>query len=262
VKQSKKSPRNTRERREFILAHLAKHGSITVENVSHRFAVSTVTVRADLRLLEEKGKLVRHYGGAMLSKPEAQKFTADDRLSINSQIKKRLGIAAAQLIQPGESIILDSGTTTKCIAEQLGNISPLHVMTNSLPVLNELAANEGITAMVTGGHLHRKSQSFCGAQAEKNLKEFHFDKLFLGVDGFHLEKGISTYNQDEARVNSIMADVAEKVIVITDSSKFKKLSLYKILNLDKIDTIITDTNIPEDYRLGILDRGIELVIVD
>ena len=86
--------------------------------------------------------------------------------------------------------------------------------------------------------------------------------MFLGVDGFHLEKGISTYNQDEARVNTIMADVAEKVIVITDSSKFRKLSLYKILNLNKIDTIITDGNIPEDYRLGILDRGIELVIVD
>lgn len=254
--------RNTHQRREFILAHLAAHGSITVENVSHRFAVSTVTVRADLRLLEEQGKLVRHYGGAMLSKPESQKFTADDRLSINPQVKRELGKAAAQLVQSGESIILDSGTTTKCIAEQLGHLSPLHVMTNSLPVLVELSTNEGITAMVTGGHLHQKSQSFCGAQAEKNLREFHFDKLFLGVDGFHLEKGISTYNQDEARVNSIMAEVAEKVIVVTDSSKFKKLSLYKILNLSKIDTIVTDSNIPDDYRLGILERGIELVIVD
>ncbi|MEH6444225.1 MAG: transcriptional repressor AgaR [Oceanospirillaceae bacterium] len=262
MKQPKKNIRNTRQRREYILAHLAEHSSITVESIAHHFAVSTVTARADLRLLEAKGELVRHYGGAMLSKPIAAVHIADDRLSINMDIKHKLGKAAAELVQPGESIILDSGTTTKCIAQQLSGISPLHVMTNSLPVLLELSAFKGITSMVTGGHLCHKSQSFCGAQAENNLKEFHFDKLFLGVDGFHLDKGISTYNDDEARVNSIMAEVAEEVIVVTDSSKFKKLSLYKIINLDKIDVLITDSNIPENYRLGVLECGIELVIVD
>lgn len=262
MKQAKKNLRNTRERREFILAQLAEHGSVTVEDISQSFGVSTVTVRADLRLLEQQGKLVRHYGGAMLTKVLEQNHPAADTLSSNWQIKAKLGKAAAQLVQAGESIIIDSGTTTKCIAEQLGAISPLHVMTNSLPVLIELSAFKGITTMVTGGHLSHKSQSFCGAQAEKNLKEFHFDKLFLGVDGFHLEKGITTYSEDEARVNSIMADVAEKIIVVTDSSKFSQLSLYKISNLEKIDTIITDANIPEDYRLGVLNRGIELIIVD
>ena len=254
--------RNTRQRREFILAQLAEQGSITVEQVSHRFAVSAVTVRADFRLLEEQGKLVRHHGGAMFHEPESKEAIFNKCEPTNFHIKQKLGEAAAQLVNSGESIIIDSGTTTKCIAEQLGDLSALHVMTNSLPVLVALSDKPGVTAMVTGGHLQQKSLSFCGAQAEKNLREFHFDKLFLGVDGFHLDKGISTYNKDEARVNSIMAEVAEKVIVVTDSSKFKKLSLYKILNLDKIDILITDSNIPEDYHKGILERGIELILVD
>ena len=262
MKQAKKSIRNTRERRDYILVQLAEQGSITVENISQRYDVSTVTVRADLRLLEEQGKLARHHGGAMLTKrAEPQPNTAQP-LSCNAQIKRKLGRAAAQLVQAGDSIIIDSGTTTACIAEQLSAISPLHVMTNSLPVLNELSAHSGITTMVTGGNLCHKSQSFHGAQAEKNLREFHFDKLFLGVDGFHLDKGISTYNEDEARVNQIMPEVAEKVIIVTDSSKFSKLSLYKILSLDKIDTIITDANIPEEYRLGVLKRNINLIIVE
>lgn len=253
--------RNTRQRRDFILSYIAQHGAVKVEDISQQFDVSTVTVRNDLRLLERQGQLVRAYGGAFLNQNLVPEQSLDDKSVLHCDIKNRIGAAAAAMVNTGDSIILDSGTTALCITKYLENITPLTVMTNSLGVMNELACYQGINAMVTGGRFRHKSQSFCGTQAEKSLKELHFDKLFLGVDGFHLHKGITTHSENEARLNSIMTEVAEEVIVVTDSSKFEKLSLYKIINSQHINTVITDTGIPAEYQEGLMSMGVNVVLV-
>ena len=114
---------------------------------------------------------------------------------------------------------------------------------------------------MTGGHLRRKSLSFYGAQAEQSLQNYHFDLLFLGVDGIDIERGVSTHHEDEARLNRCMCQVAERIVVVTDSSKFGRRSLHKIIDTPRIHTLITDDNISTDYLKGLRQLGIEVQIV-
>ena len=111
---------------------------------------------------------------------------------------------------------------------------------------------------MTGGHLRRQSQSFYGDQAEQSLQNYHFDMLFLGVDAIDLERGVSTHNEDEARLNRRMCEVAERIIVVTDSSKFNRSSLHKIIDTQRI---IVDEGIPSDSLEGLRKAGVEVILV-
>jgi DeoR/GlpR family transcriptional regulator of sugar metabolism len=115
---------------------------------------------------------------------------------------------------------------------------------------------------MTGGHLRRKSLSFYGAQADLSLQNYHFDLLFLGVDGIDLERGVSTHHEDEARLNRCMCHVAERIIVVTDSSKFGRLSLHKIIDTRRIHTLITDDAIAAETLAGLRQAGIEVLLVE
>ena len=120
---------------------------------------------------------------------------------------------------------------------------------------------EGVELLMTGGHLRRQSQSFYGDQAEQSLQNYHFDMLFLGVDAIDLERGVSTHNEDEARLNRRMCEVAERIIVVTDSSKFNRSSLHKIIDTQRIDMIIVDEGIPADSLEGLRKAGVEVILV-
>ena len=118
-----------------------------------------------------------------------------------------------------------------------------------------------VELLMTGGHLRRQSQSFYGDQAEQSLQNYHFDMLFLGVDAIDLERGVSTHNEDEARLNRRMCEVAERIIVVTDSSKFNRSSLHKIIDTQRIDMIIVDEGIPADSLEGLRKAGVEVILV-
>ncbi len=256
--------KTTSERRELILFHLHQKGSVQVADLAEMFNVSTVTIRNDLGALENKGIVTRAYGGAYLNKENISltEYSMDQKTKFNDVIKQRIGKLAASLINEGDSIILDSGTTTSQIAEHLQNIKNVIAMTNAINVANALIKAPGIEILITGGHLRRKSLSFFGAQAEQSLRLYHFNKLFLGVDGFHLEKGISTHNEQEAQLNRAMCDVADEIIVVTDSSKFSNISLHKILDSIQVNTVITDNGIAEKDLLGLQKLGIKVLLVD
>ena len=134
-------------------------------------------------------------------------------------------------------------------------------MTNGMNVANALLEAEGVELLMTGGHLRRKSLSFYGAQAEQSLQNYHFDMLFLGVDGIDLERGVSTHHEDEARLNRCMCQVAERIVVVTDSSKFGRRSLHKIIDTLRIHTLITDDAVPADILSGLRNAGIEVLLV-
>jgi len=134
-------------------------------------------------------------------------------------------------------------------------------MTNGMNVANALLEAEGVELLMTGGHLRRKSLSFYGAQAEQSLQNYHFDLLFLGVDGIDLERGVSTHHEEEARLNRCMCQVAKKIIVVTDSSKFRRSSLHRIIETPRINTLITDDAIPAELLRGLHDAGIEVLLV-
>ena len=135
-------------------------------------------------------------------------------------------------------------------------------MTNGMNVANALLEAEGVELLMTGGHLRRKSLSFYGAQADLSLQNYHFDLLFLGVDGIDLERGVSTHHEDEARLNRCMCHVAERIIVVTDSSKFGRLSLHKIIDTRRIHPLITDDAIAAETLAGLRQAGIEVLLVE
>ncbi|HGL6329226.1 DeoR family transcriptional regulator [Citrobacter amalonaticus] len=253
----------TSERREQIIQRLRQQGSVQVNDLSGLFGVSTVTIRNDLAFLEKQGIAVRAYGGALIcdSNMPGAEPSVEDKSSLNTAVKRSIAKAAVELIKPGHRVILDSGTTTYEIARLMRQHSDVIAMTNGMNVANALLEADGVELLMTGGHLRRQSQSFYGDQAEQSLQNYHFDMLFLGVDAIDLERGVSTHNEDEARLNRRMCEVAERIIVVTDSSKFNRSSLHKIIDTQRIHTIIVDEGIPEESLKEFHRSGVEVIIV-
>ncbi|WP_392431032.1 DeoR family transcriptional regulator [Yersinia sp. HM-2024] len=253
----------TSERREQIIQRLRQQGSVQVNDLSSFFGVSTVTIRNDLAFLEKQGIAVRAYGGALVCDggTPAVEPTVEDKSALNTSLKRRIARVAAGLIKPGHRVILDSGTTTCEIARHMRNHKEVIAMTNGMNVANSLLDAEGVELLMTGGHLRRQSLSFYGDQADQSLQNYHFDMLFLGVDAISLERGVSTHNEDEARLNRRMCEVAERIIVVTDSSKFNRSSLHKIIDTQRIHMVITDKGIPDDSLNGLRRVGIEVILV-
>ena len=253
----------TSERREQIIQRLRQQGSVQVNDLSGLFGVSTVTIRNDLAFREKQGIAVRAYGGALIcdSNTPGAEPSVEDKSSLNTAVKRSIAKAAVELIKPGHRVILDSGTTTYEIARLMRQHSDVIAMTNGMNVANALLEADGVELLMTGGHLRRQSQSFYGDQAEQSLQNYHFDMLFLGVDAIDLERGVSTHNEDEARLNRRMCEVAERIIVVTDSSKFNRSSLHKIIDTQRIHTIIVDEGIPEESLKEFHRSGVEVIIV-
>ena len=253
---------NTLKRRELIIEQLCREGSVRVEQLSAQFSVSSVTIRSDLRQLEKSGCAVRAYGGAMLNKQFAFDRPLQDKGRLNRDVKYAIACAAAELVNDCDAIILDSGSTTSQMAQQLVGKKDLVVMTNALNIAFELANNEQVDLMVVGGSVRRKSWSLYGPAAEQHMRQFRFDKLFLGVDGFDLQSGITTPDPGEAQLNRAMCDVAREVIAVADASKFGRTSFCMIREIGQIQRLVTDSRIPESYLHALNHLGVDVIIAD
>ncbi|MBY0243128.1 MAG: DeoR family transcriptional regulator [Burkholderiaceae bacterium] len=254
--------RNTSQRRETILQLLARQGSVQVTDMVQQFGVSAVTIRSDLSALESQGLVTRSHGGALLARTPPPEHSIRQKDAINHEQKERIGAVAASLVQPGDNIIIDSGTTTISLARQLRDADGVTIATNGLNIAWELQDAPGVDLILTGGLLHKKSLSIQGSQAESCLQAYSFDKLFLGVDGFDLQFGVTTHHEAEASLNHKMVERSRKVIVLTDASKFGRVSLHRIVQLDRVHTVITDAAISPEYREGLQRLGIELLIAE
>lgn len=253
--------KSTVERRSEIAHVLNEKGRVKVKDLSARFGVSTVTIRNDLDFFEKKGLINRTYGGAILRENVSKDPSLEEKQKLHADEKRRIGIAAAELINEGDSIILDSGTTARQIAINIKEKENITVMTNAINIAVELAGLSNITVMLTGGVLREKSYSLVGPEAENTIADFYFDKLFLGVDGFDLDYGLTTSNPLEAKLNRLMVERSNEVIAVTDSSKFGRHSFSFISDLDPLNTVITDDGIMDSYKDGIKKRNINLMIV-
>jgi DeoR family transcriptional regulator of aga operon len=251
----------TSDRRAKIIDLIEKAGIVKVSSLSKKFDVSEVTIRNDLVQLEKKNILIRAHGGAMKFQRVGIDFEHDIKSKKHLFEKEKIGKKAVELIKDGETIILDSGTTTWQIAKNVSHINDLTIITNSLNIAGQLVDLTNVKVIVPGGTLRRKSLSLIGSMAENSIKNYYCDKVFLGVDGIDTKYGISTPNSEEAHLNNIMINISREVIVVTDSSKFSRRSFAFISALSKIDTIITDTNIPEDEKLNIEKSETNLLIV-
>jgi DeoR family transcriptional regulator of aga operon len=252
--------RDTSQRRLQISELVRQQGSVQVTTLADRFGVSAQTVRKDLRYLAERGVMARAYGGAIDSgviggTPAEPNYEA--KCTTHLDEKRRIGVRAAALVNPGDTIAIDSGTTANQMAKALPDID-ITVVTNDYGVLTTLASKPNISIVMLGGELRRRNMAFYGGLTVEALDALHVDKLFLGVDGFDLERGITTHYEPEALLNRKMVEAARVVISITDSSKFGKVCLHRIVPVTALDVLITDTGAPEDIVQASHQLGFEL----
>lgn len=249
------------ERRQYILALAHKHGRVLVDELSASLGISRITIRKDLDHLESRGLLHRTHGGALfpgsntLSDP-----TLKEKEGVHSSEKQRIAAAAIELIQEGRCVLLDSGTTTTAIARSLKRFSRLTIITNAVNIAAELNGTD-FEVLLTGGSLRKNSFSLVGPLAEETLRDIHADILFLGVDGFDLEAGLTTPNVMESRVNRAMVKAASTVVVVCDSTKFNRRSLSKIVDLNMIHHVITDSNLAKDAVEALQGMNIQVTLV-
>lgn len=252
----------TVDRREQILKLISEKGKVYVNELSAFFKVSEVTIRNDLDQLEKKNHLIRARGGAMKIKGHvALDFKLSDKNKLHYSEKIAIGKKAISLINENETIIIDSGTTTAEIAKNLSTIKNLTVVTNAINIVNILAQFPDINVIIPGGYLRKNSLSLVGPFAEEFLANFYCDKLFLGVDSFNFEFGLSTPNVEEASINKIMIKMSKEIIVLADSSKFNKRSFAHICDSNKINTLITDSGISEDIKNQFAKIGVNVIVV-
>jgi DeoR family transcriptional regulator of aga operon len=253
--------KNIAERHKFILDKLHEEGNLNVINLYKELKVSSVTIRKDLKLLEEKGLLFRTHGGATLRNPYTIDRPVNEKEKLQASEKSKIGILAAQLIEPNDSIIIASGTTVMALAKSIQNKQNLTVITSALNVALELIQHPEIEVLQLGGILRKSSSSVTGPYAQNVLADFSCTKLFLGVDGIDLEFGLTTTNGMEAHLNKQMIEASQKVIVLSDSTKFGKRGFGKICGLENVDRIITDSGISEHFVTQLKNLGIEVTIV-
>jgi len=256
-----KVKRSTVERRRKILKKLHENGQVFVHELSDEFKVSEVTIRNDLDLFESKKLLIRSRGGALkYENSVGMDYQISDKDKIHYAEKIRIGKKAATLVKDGETIIIDSGTTTMEVAKNLDPNYTINVITNAFNIASRLINFQNINIIVPGGTLRKNSHSLVGPLAEKSIRNFYVDKVFLGVDGFDISQGAFTPNIEEASLNQIMIDLAQKVILVTDSSKFNRRSLAFICPVDKIDIVVTDENIDKEDQKRLQDLGVKVII--
>jgi DeoR family transcriptional regulator of aga operon len=249
------------ERRQYIVGLAQKHGRVLVEELSESLGISRITIRKDLDYLQDQGLLQRTHGGALLpgsgalSDPSLQ-----EKQGRHSQEKQRIAAAAANLVQEGQCILLDSGTTTTAVAKALKRYSHLTIITNAVNIAGELSGSN-FEVLLTGGSMRKNSFSLVGPLAEDMLHEMHADILFLGVDGFDLEVGLTTPNVMESRVNRAMVKASSLVVAVCDSTKFNRRSLSKIVDATAIHHVITDTGLTPETADAIRSAGIKLTLV-
>jgi len=254
--------KSTVSRRIRIMEILKANGQVNVNELSESLGVTGVTIRNDLEQLEKKRVLIRARGGAIKIEQQFadEDYPVSDKQKKNLAEKRDIGKAAAQLIEENNTIIIDSGSTTCELARNLKQFNGLTVITNAINVASILAEYSNINVIVPGGMLKKNSLSLVGILAERGFKDYFCDKLFLGVDGFDLDFGISTPDPEEAHLNQIMIGISKEVIVVADSSKFQRRGFAFIAPVNKINTVVTDKGLLPEHRAKLESVGVKVII--
>jgi DeoR family transcriptional regulator, fructose operon transcriptional repressor len=251
------------ERKMKILEFIEEHRKATVIELCQQFKVSSATIRNDLRDLETAGLLIRTHGGAMVKTKTGLEPDMSLRKVQNLEEKRRIAVASLRLVEDGDTIILDTGTTTYELARLLGEKRNLTVVTNDLPIALLLEEFESIRVVVVGGMVRRKfhctvASSFSGMNA---LSDLTVDKAFMAANGFSLEKGASTPDLNHSETKKLMISIAARVILLFDSTKMGRNSFAIFAPPDKIDAVVTDFLHDEEKR-QMEESGIEAILAD
>jgi DeoR family transcriptional regulator of aga operon len=250
------------ERRRVIREMVEAKGSVTVDELASHFNISKVSIRSDLRVMDSLGILVRSRGGALVIR-DGEDLPINIKENLHRAQKLRIAEEAVKQIVDGETIILDSGSTTAEIAKQIRSMkfNSINVITNALNIAVLLANTSHVNLIMLGGVLRANSFSLSGPQAERALEGLYADRLFLGVDSIDPEIGLMTPHLLEAQLNAQMIKISRKVIAVADSSKLMRRNLSVIARMEQIDTLITDKAAQADLVALFTATGVEVVLV-
>lgn len=248
------------ERQEQIINILENKNRVIITELCEKFKTTPVTIRSDLSILEKEGLLKRTHGGAIKNKslypglalPEKEKLHLDEKMKIAKE--------AAKLILKGDTIILDSGSTTTLLAKEIKNYTDITVITNAINIAFELSQSK-FEVILTGGSLQKESSTLIGPFADEVLQRISADKLFQGVDGIDFEVGLTTPNIIEAKTSRTMMSVSCENILLVDSSKFGRRSLGIIAKVKEVNHIITTKKFTKNEAKRFSDIGVEVTIV-
>jgi DeoR family transcriptional regulator, aga operon transcriptional repressor len=252
----------TGERRRRISEILARHGRVTVKELSKLFRVTAVTIRSDLDTMARDGLLIRDRGGAIAHTSTTLAVAFEKRAMQNREQKRLIGRMASSLVNDRETIILDAGSTVMELAHSLPSDKPFTVVTTALNIAARVGALPTVNVLIAGGSLSRETISTVGALAERDLENLVVDKLFLSTQAFDAEHGLTDDSFDIARVKAAMIRSARRVILLADSSKWGKSAFAKIAPLGEIDVLITDSGISKEAERAIQRFGIEVMRVE
>ncbi|MDR1947998.1 MAG: DeoR/GlpR family DNA-binding transcription regulator [Spirochaetaceae bacterium] len=250
-------------RRKRILEILARDGQVRVAQISEELGVTPVTVRSDLSALKEDGYLERISGGAIQTVKNFYNLEFQQRRQQNAFVKKRIASAAADLIQDGETLFINSGTTTYYTAIELKRHKSLNIVTNSLLVAMELGDVPTFRVILLGGDINTQYSFTYGVNVLEQLKQFKADKTILSMDGISVNSGLTTYHAEEAVVTRAMVERAGKTILVADHSKIGYESFSFVLDLSAASCLVTDAGDNAAPKIRELKAaGLETITVD
>ncbi|MGT2807223.1 DeoR/GlpR transcriptional regulator [Streptococcus iniae] len=241
-----------------IIQMVSEAQRVNVNHLSEKLKVSKVTIRKDLDKLESKGLLRREHGYAVLN-------SGDDlnvRLSYHYRVKRKIAEQAAQLIGDNDTIMIESGSTCALLAEVLCQTKRnIKIITNSCFIANHVRQYANCQVILLGGNYQTSSEVTVGPLLKEMLNLFHVEHLFVGTDGFTAETGFMGKDMMRSEVVRYMSDVADKTIILTDSSKFQKTSLVNQLSIEKVYGVITDKDLDPNISRFLTEKGIQLTFV-
>ncbi|MDD2706640.1 MAG: DeoR/GlpR family DNA-binding transcription regulator [Verrucomicrobiae bacterium] len=239
----------TTPRQQKLLSFLQAHGEANVEVLVKELDASEATVRRDLAKLETDGLLIRTFGGARLK--DSSSLTVNllrEKREIMSEEKRQIALKAAQMVEPGMSVALDSGSTTWFLSRVLRNKAPLDIVTNSMSVVEELGAVEGIHIYLVGGRFNPKNLDLLGSEAVEAFGRLRVNLAFLGIDSFIPGRGVFANTQDDANLLGAMARCSERCVVVADHSKFNAKGLFLGVANRQIHGFVTDAGLDPEIR--------------
>ena len=253
-----------RERQEHIARIVEEHGRARVADLAGRFDVSAVTIRKDLLALESEHRLVRAHGGAIAVDRSRSEPSFDVRERLQTEQKIRIGAAGAALVHDGESIVMDASTTALSVARHIkahGAWTQLTIITNGLRIAFELAGHPGLTVLMLGGRVRWEAMSVVGQLGDGLFSRINVQTAFLGAAGFTLDSGLSDATDEEAQIKRSMVAAAREVIAIVDHTKWERAAFATFCPIDKIGSVLTDTDAPSEMVDALRGRGVDVRLV-
>lgn len=247
-----------KERHLKILDLVNEKDRISVQELSVRLGLSVVTIRKDLEELESEGLLRRQHGYAAKASPDA----INSRMSFRYLEKKKIAQKAVSLVEPMETIMIESGSTCALFAAELAAVNDVTIITNSTYIARSLGNAPGVKVILLGGDYDTVAEVTTGPVTELCAREYYVDKIFVGIDGFTEESGFTNINHTRCNTVRALAKQADKVVVLTTSDKFGKRSVAKMFSTKEVHTVVTDSNLPSEYTDSLRSQNVHVELAE